>query len=218
MHKLTHSLVSRLSTRNFKRVYSALPSPEKRQPKAAQRVWKSLFGRYLLVTNTVSSGLLMMLGDIVAQEIEQRNDGALHKPYDWKRIGCMTIVGISQGPLHHYLYMWMDRALPGVDMKTVFRKIGLDQFVMSPIFIISYLYSAGLLEGNSMRHCTDELKAKYWTIYAADWLIWPPTQFINFYLLGPQYRVLYINAITMLYNIFLCYIKHNDNLTLTFGD
>jgi protein Mpv17 len=44
--------------------------------------------------------------------------------------------------------------------------------------------------------------------FKVDWLVWPPTQFLNFYFIAPQYRVLYINAITMLYNVFLCYIKH----------
>lgn len=178
-----------------------------------RRVWKLLFGRYLLVTNTVSSGVLMLVGDVAAQEIERRLES---KPktvgLDWQRMFNMTLVGLSQGPLHHYLYKWMDVFLPGASVRTVFKKIAIDQFAISPIFIVTYLYSAGLLEGASVTECTAELRHKYWTIYTADWLVWPPTQFINFYLISPKYRVLYINAITMLYNVFLCYIKHNDDL------
>lgn len=41
-----------------------------------------------------------------------------------------------------------------------------------------------------------------------DWLVWPPTQFVNFYYVPAQYQVIYINAITTLYNVFLSYIKH----------
>lgn len=37
-------------------------------------VWKLLFGRYLLVTNTISSGVLMLAGDVAAQEIERRQE------------------------------------------------------------------------------------------------------------------------------------------------
>uniref|UniRef100_A0A182JVC8 Uncharacterized protein n=1 Tax=Anopheles christyi TaxID=43041 RepID=A0A182JVC8_9DIPT len=192
-----------------------------------RKVWKLLFGRYLLVTNTVSSGVLMLAGDIAAQEIERRqatipvaSEGLESKRLCKQQcshllgfilIVNMTLVGLSQGPLHHYLYKWMDAYLPGATVRTVFKKIGIDQFVISPIFIVTYLYSAGLLEGASLKDCSAELRYKYWTIYTADWLVWPPTQFINFYLLSPKYRVLYINAITMLYNVFLCYIKHNDN-------
>uniref|UniRef100_A0A182WEW7 Pmp22 peroxisomal membrane protein n=1 Tax=Anopheles minimus TaxID=112268 RepID=A0A182WEW7_9DIPT len=178
-----------------------------------RRVWKLLFGRYLLVTNTVSSGVLMLAGDVAAQEIERRLElKSTSSELDWKRMFNMTLVGLSQGPLHHYLYKWMDVLLPGASVRTVFKKIAIDQFAISPIFIVTYLYSAGLLEGASVNECTTELRHKYWTIYTADWLVWPPTQFINFYLISPKYRVLYINAITMLYNVFLCYIKHNDDL------
>uniref|UniRef100_A0A182MSU5 Pmp22 peroxisomal membrane protein n=1 Tax=Anopheles culicifacies TaxID=139723 RepID=A0A182MSU5_9DIPT len=178
-----------------------------------RRVWKLLFGRYLLVTNTVSSGVLMLVGDVAAQEIESRLESkSTSLGLDWQRMFNMTLVGLSQGPLHHYLYKWMDVLLPGASVRTVFKKIAIDQFAISPIFIVTYLYSAGLLEGASVTECTAELRHKYWTIYTADWLVWPPTQFINFYLISPKYRVLYINAITMLYNVFLCYIKHNDDL------
>lgn len=180
-----------------------------------RRVWKLLFGRYLLVTNTVSSGVLMLAGDVAAQEIERRLEAkSTTLGLDWQRMFNMTLVGLSQGPLHHYLYKWMDVLLPGASVRTVFKKIAIDQFAISPIFIVTYLYSAGLLEGASVTECTTELRHKYWTIYTADWLVWPPTQFINFYLISPKYRVLYINAITMLYNVFLCYIKHNDDLVM----
>lgn len=43
-----------------------------------------------------------------------------------------------------------------------------------------------------------------------DWSVWPPTQFINFYFLPVRYQVLYINAVTMFYNVFLSYIKHRE--------
>lgn len=43
-----------------------------------------------------------------------------------------------------------------------------------------------------------------------DWMVWPPTQFINFYYVPVKYQVVYINAVTMLYNVFLSYIKHRE--------
>lgn len=45
------------------------------------------FGKYLLLTNTVSSGLLMIAGDVICQEIEYRR-GELKERYDCRRI-CM---------------------------------------------------------------------------------------------------------------------------------
>lgn len=43
------------------------------------------FGKYLLLTNTVSSGVLMIAGDVISQEIEYRR-GELKNRYDYKRI------------------------------------------------------------------------------------------------------------------------------------
>jgi hypothetical protein len=54
----------------------------------------SIFGKYLLLTNTVSSGVLMLFGDMASQEIERyqnKNTTMLEKQktnrYDWERLG-----------------------------------------------------------------------------------------------------------------------------------
>lgn len=41
----------------------------------------TLFGKYLLLTNTVSSGLLMFVGEVAAQKIDRSNKGA-----DWEKV------------------------------------------------------------------------------------------------------------------------------------
>lgn len=54
--------------------------------KIRSRFMEAVFGKYLLTTNTVSSGLLMVVGDVMAQEIEYRK-GTIEKRYDWSRMG-----------------------------------------------------------------------------------------------------------------------------------
>lgn len=53
----------------------------------AASVIKKLFGKYLLFTNTLSAGLLMVAGDLTAQEIELRAKIKEAQGYDWKRVG-----------------------------------------------------------------------------------------------------------------------------------
>lgn len=84
----------------------------------------------------------------------------------------------------------------------------LDQIVAAPFFALLFIYSADLLEGRSLSHCWAEFKVKFPEIYLFDWFIWPPTQFINFRYVPEQYRVLYVNAITVGWDVFLSYIKH----------
>lgn len=52
---------------------------------------KAAFGKYLLLTNTVSSGALMIMGDIVVQEFH--NDFKARENenrYDYPRLGIIT--------------------------------------------------------------------------------------------------------------------------------
>lgn len=87
-----------------------------------------LFGKYLLLTNTVSSGLLMWAGEVAAQRLDNSNKGFNGETqYDIEKIKQLTVVGISQGPLHHYTYLWMERLLPGTGKKAVFKKVLSDQ-------------------------------------------------------------------------------------------
>lgn len=44
-----------------------------------------IFGKYLFLTNTIGSGILMSAGDIIQQYIEYVTDGKHQDGYDWKR-------------------------------------------------------------------------------------------------------------------------------------
>lgn len=77
----------------------------------------------------------------------------------------MFLVGSIQGPINHYFYGWLDRAITTVNLKNVSKKIFLDQLIMSPVCIVAFFYSAGILDGQSTNECTDELKSKFLTVY-----------------------------------------------------
>lgn len=179
-----------------------------------------LFKRHLLMTNTVSSGILMSMGDALSQRIEQNqsakdkdkvNAKGVEKVYsqiDWSRNAKMFAVGAVQGPLHQNFYGWLDKKYSGITVKTTTIKILYDQFVMAPVCLVQFFYMAGWLYGKTNAECWQELKSKFFTVYAIDWTVWPAAQFINFYCLPPKYRVIYVNFVTMLWDVFLSYIKH----------
>lgn len=176
----------------------------------------SLFTKHLLATNIISSGVLMSIGDFLSQTVEKRehsraiDDGSRKvSGFDWERNAKMFVVGAVQGPLHHYFYGWLDRTYIGATLKTTTIKILYDQFIMSPVCIAAFFYSAGWMYYQSNEQITKEIKSKFVTVYITDWMVWPATQFINFYYLHPKYRVIYVNFITMLYNVFLSHIKHD---------
>ena len=42
----------------------------------------------------------------------------------------------------------------------------------------------------------------------AEWLLWPPAQFVNFYFLPTRYRVAYDNLISLIYDVYTSHVKH----------
>lgn len=153
----------RVLLNNIKKPLNVKTGPDKLK-KSATDMHSALFGKYLLITNTVSSGFLMLVGDIMSQELEYQQ-GLLKKRYDWHRVGRMFIVGAIQGPMHHYFYGWLDRIYSGPSGTNVTKKILYDQIVMSPACIVAFFYTAGWLEGRSTRDCTDELGQKVVRVY-----------------------------------------------------
>lgn len=46
--------------------------------------------------------------------------------------GCMFAVGAALGPCMHYWYQWLDRLYAGRAMRTVSKKVLIDQLIGSP--------------------------------------------------------------------------------------
>lgn len=182
------------------------------QPGLIKGTIRAVFGRYLLATNTITGGLLLSVGDMINQELERSRQDEVKKQknrYDWQRLGHMFFAGLIQGPPQHYFYKKLDAVLPNRDWRSMCKKIFLDQTVCSPVCIVLFFFGVGIFEKNNLTEIWTELRSKCWTIYTADWLVWPPNQFINFYFLPPAYRVIYINVVTTMYNVFLSYVKYN---------
>lgn len=53
----------------------------------AKRLFGKMFGKHLLVTNTIASTCIMGIGDILQQQIELRFGDS--KKHDWKRTGIV---------------------------------------------------------------------------------------------------------------------------------
>uniref|UniRef100_A0A8C2WAD0 Mpv17-like protein 2 n=1 Tax=Cyclopterus lumpus TaxID=8103 RepID=A0A8C2WAD0_CYCLU len=184
-----------------------LPRVGKRFLVQMQHILKPLFqGRNQLLTNTLSGGILMGLGDILQQS--WKNFQNPDRVRDWRMTGRMFTVGCSFGPLLTYWYIWLDGVFVGKALKTVGKKVLVDQVVASPFMGLWYFVGMGLLEGHTLSEGWKEFTNKFWDLYKADCCVWPPAQMINFYFLPPKFRVVYINVITVGWDTYLSFLKH----------
>lgn len=194
-------------------------------------VWKKVFGKYLLLTNTVSCGLMMGAGDVIQQRSEhfrkhrylprgnyvmaaspdagQKFHGSTAYVHDYTRTRNMVIVGLLQGPFHHWFYMFLDRILPGRNALSVVKKTCMDQTIASPTCLGIFFIGLGLLENRTADEIREEIDTKLYDTWKVDCCFWPPTQCVNFLFVPLHYRVLYTNFMTMIYDIFLSYIKYD---------
>ncbi|XP_074490825.1 mpv17-like protein 2 [Sebastes fasciatus] len=169
--------------------------------------WQRLFqGWTLLLTNTVVGGIMSGLGDLVQQNWE--NHKTPGRTIDWKRQGDLVVVGCAFGPVVHYWYTALDRVLPGKAVKTVVKKLLVEQIIGSPFWILCFFLAMALQEGHGLSKGWNEYREKFWEVYLVDCCIWIPAQLINFYYFKPKYRVVFIFSVTLLSDTYLSYIKY----------
>lgn len=162
--------------------------------------------KYLLYTNVAISISLSSLGDTLEQQYELLTDQLDERSL--VRTAHMALSGGTVGVVCHYWYQILDRRMPGRTLRIVCKKVLLDQFICSPIVISTFFVTLGLLERSSRDEMMAEIRDKAVRLYVAEWVVWPPAQVLNFYVLPSRYRVLYDNTISLGYDVYTSKVKH----------
>ncbi|CAG9561346.1 unnamed protein product [Danaus chrysippus] len=166
--------------------------------------------KYLLYTNVTISVSLSSAGDLMEQTYEIYTGD--QDNYDFKRTRHMGFSGAALGVLCHHWYKVLDKVIIGKTFDMVTKKLLLDQFIFSPIMIVTLFGSLALFEKDPVANFKEEVRDKFTTLYQAEWMVWPPAQIINFYFLPTRFRVLYDNTISLGYDVYTSQVKHNKSL------
>ena len=170
----------------------------------------SFSSKYLLYTNTGISVGMSVIGDGLQQYVQISNREI--PGWNWRRSRDVAFSGFLIGPACHYWYIYLDKWLPGRSFKIVTKKIVVDQFICSPVVISSFLVLTSYLEGKRGTDLQNEVLQKGYTLYKAEWLVWPPAQTINFFLLPTKYRVLFDNVVSFCFDWYYSYVKYGTCL------
>lgn len=169
----------------------------------AVRLWSSYnaaLDTRPLVTKSFTSFFGFIAGDAVAQV-------ATGEKYDFWRTARFASYGlVIHGPLCHAWYGVLDKhVMPHApkSARAIVAKMALDQLLLSPIGICIFYTIIKTMEGQSDK-IKATIKEKFWPTLLASYAVWPLAHLVNFRFVPNSQRVLYINAVNVCWNVFLC--------------
>ena len=155
------------------------------------------------VTQSVLTGMLLGVGDIIAQQIET------DKKYSTKRTLKMAAFGLfAVGPV---VVTWMN-LLDKVKLASVYSTLGvrlaLDQFAFTPFSLAGFFTGMSLMEGHSLEQTKTKLSEKYFDTLKASWSVWIPIQAVNLGFVPVAHRPVVIQIAAIGWNTFLSYVNY----------
>ena len=169
-------------------------------------VWGA-YERQLSAQPVLTKGLTSLvgfaLGDIIAQTLVEQ--AAI---IDVARVVKFSSFGfLVHGTTCHFFYNFLDRAVPGTDAKPVATKVAVDQLLWNPVFGCMFFGYLTLYDGGSLSQAVMRIQQSLSTQVTGSWGFWGPAHVINFRFVPTEQRLLYINALQIVYNVFLSVIS-----------
>ncbi|CAB9515336.1 Protein Mpv17 [Seminavis robusta] len=189
--------------------------------------YKQALTRHPLLVKATTAATLMSISDVLVQAYEQQSgDTSLStcnresvpttssnglllililQANNWLRTLHVGVTGlIFSGPITHAWYGILERLVERLPLKssvsTLATKLLLDAILFSPIAVAGYFIWRSVLEGS---HVGQKLQRKWFSSLQASWSFWPLANTLNFAFVPLPYRVLYNNALSLLWNAYL---------------
>eukprot|EP01117_Protostelium_nocturnum_P006617 TRINITY_DN2381_c0_g2_i1.p1 TRINITY_DN2381_c0_g2~~TRINITY_DN2381_c0_g2_i1.p1 ORF type:complete len:287 (+),score=101.13 TRINITY_DN2381_c0_g2_i1:185-1045(+) len=164
---------------------------------AAVKAYNAHLEKHPLMNKVLTFCVLMAAGDIVAQLTNDEED------FDWKRFGRMVgLAAVFSAPILHIYFKFLDKAVVGTGSAQVLKKLAIDQFAFAPINLLGFMALLGYLEKFDFEAVKEKIAKDYWPTLKANWVLWPAANFINFKLVPPHYRLLYVSVVAFFWNIY----------------
>lgn len=175
--------------------------------------------QYVQCVQCITAGTLCALGDVLAQQVFEKPE-----VHNFARTLKMAGFGLFYyAPLCSKWMVLAERFFPGTSPASMIKKVVVDQLIISSILMICFLM---INEGTNWKHILrancilvidgrgvdsgiTKIEKDFTTMIVANWQVWVPTQFINFYFMPLHYRVIYINVVAFFWNIYVSWKAHS---------
>ncbi|XP_048529372.1 protein sym-1-like [Triticum urartu] len=159
--------------------------------------------KHPVATKAVTSAVLTLAGDLICQLVIDKVP-----ELDLKRTFVFTLLGlVLVGPTLHFWYLYLSKLVTISGTSGVISRLLLDQFVFSPVFIGVFMSLLVTLEGKPSL-VVPKLKQEWFSSLIANWQLWIPFQFLNFYFVPQKLQVLAANFVALAWNVILSYKAH----------
>lgn len=130
--------------------------------------------------------------------------------WDYERSFHFFLLGLTfVAPTSHYWYGGLAKHpwTKGRTFGPITKRVILDQFVWSPIFFVIWLGGFWSLQDHAVdvpktqRQLAQELPG----VMVANWILWIPAQYLNFYACPVKFQVLFTNVVELAWNAYLSF-------------
>lgn len=167
----------------------------------------SITKRYSLWKTMSAYCVINLLADLNEQVIIKKRTA---ENYRYAKTARITLVGTCIiGPIAFFWMRLAEIILPGTGVRTVVKKVLIDQSLVGPFSISSFYISTNILEGKS--DIFEEWRQKFLKTWKTGLMFWPVAQGINFSLVPHQHRTsLFMPVCSFMWTTYLCYMKEQE--------
>nr|XP_023685920.1 mpv17-like protein isoform X2 [Paramormyrops kingsleyae]XP_023685921.1 mpv17-like protein isoform X2 [Paramormyrops kingsleyae] len=146
--------------------------------------------------------------NLISKEIESSSKmkSGTWSGVNWDQTARVALVGFS---FHaNFNYHWLkglERMLPGTAVKRVSVKVLLDQVIAAPATITVFYIGLSALEGR--QELFEDWREKFWTSYKTGVVYWSTMQVVNFSLVPPVARTVFVGGVALIWTVFLCHFR-----------
>ncbi|EIM91828.1 uncharacterized protein STEHIDRAFT_70249 [Stereum hirsutum FP-91666 SS1] len=160
------------------------------------------------LTQCLSSAVLFGAGDVLAQEAVEKRGWERYDPIRTLRLSLYG--GAFFGPPVTKWFQFLGRLQFASPTKAVVYRTFLDQSLMAPLAVGWFFTSMTFLEGKGVAEVQDRLSKSYVPTVFRNWCVFIPTQILNFSIMPPQLRFVFVGVVSLFWNTYLSAVNAAD--------
>jgi len=172
--------------------------------------------QYPILTKSITACLIFGLSDYLAQKVETKSSEEKKKAFVFniRRAVASSIVGLCYfGPVSHYWYDMIFKILPGTSIYSTLQKAAMGQIFFGPSFTCIFFASA-LVQSKqfSIQNWMNKIRSDLPSAWLAGCGFWPLVDLVSYGFISPQYIPLFINIMSLVWNIYLSLVANKQQL------